>query len=105
MRAVLYVLLALNCIQLAAAAGAFVRGRRSSRAGAPSLARYSFAHGLLLLGGAVVLALPVVLGLMHVISATAAVVAALVLEAVALVVSREAVRRFEAAHQSRRPAF
>ncbi|HEX6789223.1 MAG TPA: hypothetical protein VF091_08280 [Gaiellaceae bacterium] len=105
MRAVLYVLLALDCIQVAAAAAAFARARQSSRAGAPSHARYSFAHGLLLLGGSVVLALPVVLGLAHVLSATAAVVAALVLEALALVASREAVRRLEAAHQARRPAF
>jgi hypothetical protein len=59
----------------------------------------------LLLAGAVVLAVPVVLGLAHVISATAALVIALVLEAVALLVSRWTVRRLEAAHQARRPAF
>jgi hypothetical protein len=46
-----------------------------------------------------------VLGLAHVISATAALVIALVLEAVALLVSRWTVRRLEAAHQARRPAF
>lgn len=105
MRAVLYVLLALDCVQLATALAAFGRGRQSSRAGAPSHARYSFAHGLLLLGGAIVLALPVVLGLAHVISATVAVAVALGLEAVALIVSRLTLRRLEAAHQSRRPAF
>jgi hypothetical protein len=59
----------------------------------------------LLLTGAGVLAVPVVLGLVHVISATAAVVTALVLEAVALVISRWTVRRLEAAHQARRPAY
>jgi len=105
MRAVLYVLLAADCLQVAGALAAFARGRRSARAGAPSHAHYSLAHGVLLLAGAVVLAVPVVLGLAHVISATAALVIALVLEAVALLVSRWTVRRLEAAHQARRPAF
>jgi VIT1/CCC1 family predicted Fe2+/Mn2+ transporter len=97
------VLLALDCLQIGLAVAAFVRGRRSAQTGAPSHARYSFAHGLLLLGGAVVLAVPVVLGLAGVISTTLAVVVALVLEAVAAVVSRRTVRRLEAAHQARRP--
>jgi hypothetical protein len=105
MRDALYVLLAADCLQVAGALAAFIRGRRSTRAGAPSHARYSRAHGLLLLVGAVVLAVPVVLGLTHVISSTAAFVAALVLEAVALVVSRRAVSRLEDAHQARRPAY
>jgi uncharacterized membrane protein len=105
MRALLFVLLAADCLQVAGAIAAFIRGRRSARAGAPSHARYSVAHGLLLLTGAGVLAVPVVLGLVHVISATAAVVTALVLEAVALVISRWTVRRLEAAHQARRPAY
>jgi hypothetical protein len=104
-RAILYVLLATDCLQVAGALAAFARGGRSSRADAPSHARYSFAHGLLLLGGAVVLAVPVVLGLTHVISATAAVIVALVLEGVGLCGSRWTVKRLEAAHQSRRPAF
>ena len=103
MRVVLFVLLAVDCFQVAIAVAAFVRGRRSLRAGAPSHARYSFAHGFLLLGGAVLLVLPVTLGLVHVISARAAVVAALVLEVAAFVVSRPTVMRFEAANQARRP--
>jgi uncharacterized membrane protein len=103
MRVTLYGLLAIDCVQVAVALAAFGRGRRSSRASAPSHARYSFAHGLLLLGGAVALALPVLLGLLNVISATAAVVVALVLEAIAVPVSRSTVMRFEAAHQARRP--
>lgn len=105
MRVALYLLLAADCLQLAGAVAAVVRGRRSSRAGAPSLARYSFAHAWLLLGGAAVLAVPIVLGLANVISNDAAVGIALGLEATAFLVSRWAVRRLEAAHQSRRPAF
>jgi hypothetical protein len=50
-----------------------------------------------------VLVLPVVLALSNVISTTAAVISALVLEAVALLVSRPAVKRLEAAHLARRP--
>jgi hypothetical protein len=103
MRAILYALLAVDCAQIVIAVAAFVRGRRSSQAGAPSHARYSFAHGLLLLGGAVLLALPVVLGLADVISATVAVGVALGLEVVAFGVSRRTVSRLEAAHQARRP--
>jgi len=104
MRAILWMLLALDCLQVAFAVAAFVRGRRDARAGAPSHARYSYGHGLLLLGGALVLAVPVVLGLANVISATAAVVAAVVLEVVAAVVARPVVRRLEAAHLARRPS-
>jgi len=103
--ALLYVLLAADCLQVAGALAAFVRARRSAQAGAPSHTRCSRAHGLLLLAGAVVLAVPVVLGLAHVISSTAAFVAALVLEAVALLVSRRTVRRLDDAHQARRPAY
>jgi hypothetical protein len=103
-RTILYVLLAVDVVQLGFALAAFVRGLRSSRAGAPSHARYSFQHGLLLLVGAAVLAVPVILGLTGVIDETAAVVAALVLEVVAFVVSRPAAKRFEAAHLARRPA-
>jgi hypothetical protein len=103
MRFILYVLLAVDCLQVAVAVAAFMRGLRSSRAGASSHARYSFAHGLLLLAGALLLAVPVVLGLLNVISATVAVISALVLEAIAFLVSRPTVKRFEAAHQARRP--
>jgi hypothetical protein len=102
-RVILYGLLAIDCLQVAVGLAAFVRGRRSAQRGAPSHARYSFAHGRLLLAGAVVLGLPLVLGLLDVISATAAVIAAVGLEAVALLVSRQTVKRLEAAHQARRP--
>jgi hypothetical protein len=103
MRVTLYGLLAIDCLQVAVALAVFGRGRRSARRGAPSHARYSFAHGVLLLGGALALALPVVLGLLDVVSATAAVIAAVGLEAVALPASRATVKRLEAAHQARRP--
>jgi hypothetical protein len=102
-RVVLFVLLVVDCVQVAVAIAALVRARRSARAGAPSHARYSLGHGLVLLAGALVLAVPVVLGLAGVISATAAVVAALVLEALALLVSRPTVKRLEAEHLARRP--
>jgi hypothetical protein len=102
-RFVLYGLLAVDLVQVGFGVAALVRARRSSRAGAPSHARYSLGHGLLLLGGALVLAVPVVLGLAGVISETAAVVAALVLEAVAFLLSRPALRRLEAQHLARRP--
>jgi hypothetical protein len=101
---ILYVLLAVAVVQTATAVWAFARGRRSSKAGAPSHAGYSLAHGALLLGGAVVLAVPVVLGLADVISATTAVIVAVVLEVAALVLSREVVKRLESAHQARRPS-
>jgi len=103
MRVILYVLVGVDCLQAAVAFAAFARGRRSSQAGAPSHARYSFAHGLVLLVGALGLALPAALGLLHVISATLAVIIALALEAVALLVSPRTVKHLEAAHHARRP--
>jgi hypothetical protein len=102
-RVPLYVLLALDCLQVVISLAAFARARRSAGAGAPSHARYSFTHGLLLLGGAALLAVPVILGLAHAISGTAAVIAALVLEAAAVLASRRVVERLDAAHQARRP--
>jgi hypothetical protein len=103
MEPLLYALLAVDCVQLVAALVAFLRGARSSRAGAPSRARYSRLHGVVLLVGALLLALPVALGLAGVISHLAAVVTALVLEAAAFVLSRQVVKRLEAAHLARRP--
>lgn len=105
MRDVLYPLLAVDFLQAVFALRAFQRARAGRRAGAPSYARYSFGRGLLALMGALVLAVPVVLGLASVLSAVAALVLALVLEACALPVARSALKRLEAAHQARRPAI
>jgi membrane protein implicated in regulation of membrane protease activity len=58
---------------------------------------------VLLVVGALLLAVPVFLGLYGAISTSAAVFAALSLELLAFVVSRPAVRRLDDAHQARRP--
>lgn len=103
MRLILYVLLLVDGVQVATAFAALRRSWLSSRAAAPSLARYSLAHAMLMIGGASVLALPVLLGLFTVISSTAALIIALVLEVVGLLVSRPSIKRLDAAHQARRP--
>ena len=104
MHALLVVLLARDAVQLLLAVAALARGRRSRRAGAPSHARYSYAHAALLAGGSIVLAVPIVLGLTDVIAEDVAVYAAIVLELIALPVARMLLDRFEAAHYERRPA-
>lgn len=96
-------MLGIDCVQLAAGLLAFRRAHGSSRAGAPSLARYARWHGALLAGGAVLLAVPVLLGLTRVISADTALIAALALEVPALLFARSALKSLEAAHQARRP--
>jgi hypothetical protein len=103
-RDVLYALLGVDGLQVVVAVAAFQRGRGSLRAGASSHARYSFRHGLLLLVGAVILAVPVALGLSGAISAAVALIVALVLEAAVLPVARAVVKRLEAAQLACRPA-
>jgi hypothetical protein len=102
-RVLLYVLLVVDCIQIGFGIAALVRARRSAAAGAPSHARYSTAHGLILLAGALLLAVPVILGLAGTISVEAAFYSALLLELAGFLVSRPAVKRLEAAHLARRP--
>lgn len=97
-------LLALDCVQIGFGLWAVVRSRRDLAAGAPSHARYSLSHGLILLAGALLLAVPVILGLAATISADTAVYVAVALEVVAFLASRPAVKRLEAAHLARRPA-
>ena len=104
MHNVLLVLLALDCVQIGFAGAAVWRSRRSHRAGAPSHARYALEHALLLLGGAIVLLVPIVLGLAGVISDSAAVWSAIALEVIVFPIARLLLRRSEAAHLSRRPA-
>jgi hypothetical protein len=98
----LWLLLALDCAQLLVAAAALVRGRRSLRAGAPSHARYSYAHAALLAGGSLFLAVPIVLGLTGVVPEDIAIYLSLALELVTVVPTRIALGRFEAAHYARR---
>jgi hypothetical protein len=102
--ALLLLLLGLGVGQLLVALVAIARGRRSHRAGAVSLARYSFAHAALLAAGSVVLAVPIVLGLTDVIAEDVAIYSAVGLEIVVLPFARMALDRFEAAHHARRPA-
>jgi hypothetical protein len=97
-------LLVIDCLQLLVGALALQRSRRSRLAGAPSHARYALEHAALLLGGAVVLLAPIVLGLTGVVAESSAFYAAVALEVAALPLARAQLRRSEAAHLSRRPA-
>jgi hypothetical protein len=103
-QAFLWLLLALDCGQLAFALAAAARGRRSYRAGAPSHARYSYQHAALLAAGSVILAVPIVLGLVGTIGDRAAVFTALVLELAVFPLAWKALGRFDTEHQARRPA-
>jgi hypothetical protein len=96
-------LLVLNCVQLLVGVAALQRSRRSRLAGAPSHARYAREHAALLLVGAVVLTVPIALGLADVVAESTAVYATLALEVVALPLARMQLRRSEAAHLARRP--
>jgi hypothetical protein len=97
-------LLVLDCLQILVALVAVDRSRRSRRAAAPSHARYAREHAVLLLGGAIVLLVPIALGLAGVIAYSSAVYAALALELIAFPLARTLLRRSEAAHLARRPA-
>ncbi len=103
MPALLWALLALDCVQLLVGLLALVRSGRSRRAGAPSLARYAREHAALLLGGGLVLLVPIVLGLSEMFGGTTAVSVAIALEVVVLPVAQIRLRRSEAAHMARRP--
>lgn len=109
MRQLLWVLLAIDVLQLVVAVAAIVQGavraRRARRAEAglvhASLARYSFGHAALLALGSTALAIPVVLGLTHVIDETVAVIVAIALELVALPLGRRTLAGLEGAHRGR----
>jgi hypothetical protein len=72
-KALLVVIVAIDAIQAVLAGIAVLHGSRRRGRGAHELARYSFGHARLLLAGAVVLAVPAVLGLAGVIGARTAV--------------------------------
>jgi hypothetical protein len=97
-------LLVLDCLQIVAGLVALLRSRRSRLAGAPSHARYALEHAALLLGGAIVLLVPIVLGLADVVAESIAFYIAVALEIIALPLARMHLRRSEAAHLARRPA-
>ena len=96
-------LLVLGCLQILVGLIARQRSRRSRLNGAPSHARYAREHAALLLGGAVVLMVPIALGLADVVAELTAVYATLALEVIALPLARMQLRRSEAAHLARRP--
>jgi hypothetical protein len=97
-------LLVLDCLQILAGLAALLRSRRSRITGAPSHARYALEHAALLLGGAIVLLVPIVLGLADVVAESTAFSIAVALEVIALPLARMLLRRSEAAHLARRPA-
>jgi hypothetical protein len=110
-RELLWVLLAVDVLQLivalAAVANGLIRARRArvgqedERQAHASLARYSFSHAALLALGAAALAIPVVLGLTGVIDETVAVAVAVALELLALPFARGTLAGLERAHRGR----
>jgi hypothetical protein len=96
-------LLVVDCLQILVGLVALQRSRRSRLHGAPSHARYAREHAALLLVGAVVLMLPIALGLADVVAESSAVYATLALEVIAFPLARMQLRRSEAAHLARRP--
>jgi hypothetical protein len=97
-------LLVLDCLQILVGLIALRRSRRSRLVGAPSHARYALEHAALLLAGAVVLLVPIALGLADVVDESIAFYVAVALEVIALPLARMQLRRSEAAHLARRPA-
>jgi hypothetical protein len=93
LRWVLVAILAVDALQLAAAAVALVQGRRRRTQGQERLAAYSLRHAGLLASGSCVLAVPAVAGLLGAVRLGAAVWVALAAEVVALGVSRPALGR------------
>ena len=93
--ALLAVLLALDALQLVAALVALEHGRRRTRREEHALARYSRQHAALLAAGALVLAVPAVLGLADVISDRVAVIAVVVGELLAIAVARPLLARWD----------
>lgn len=95
----LLVALALDALQLAAALAAVAQGRRRRAREEHLLADYSFRHAGLLAVGAIVLAVPLVLGLADVIADENAIVIAVLLELAAVAVARPVlVRLHRTAH-------
>ena len=72
MHAVLVLVVVGDAVQAALAGLAVVHGARRRAGGEHELARYSFGHARLLLAGAVLLAVPAVLGLTGALSASTA---------------------------------
>ena len=81
-------LLVLDGAQLAVALAAGAHARRHRRRDEHALARYSRDHGLLLAAGALLLAVPLVLGLAEVISPRTAVWIVIAAEAAGVVAAR-----------------
>jgi len=97
--ALLVVLLALDGVQAAVALIAVAHGRVRKRRDDHELARYSFRHAGLLLAGALVLAVPLVLGLAGVVSGRTALWITVGAEIVGVVVARAVLERLHrAAH-------
>jgi hypothetical protein len=91
----LVALLVLDGVQLAAALVAWVHAGRRRRAEESVLARYSRDHGLLLAAGAVLLAVPLLLGLADVISPRTAVWIVVLAEVAGAVAARFLLDRFD----------
>jgi hypothetical protein len=89
--------LVLDALQLAAALVAVAQGRRRRARGEHLLADYSFRHAGLLAAGAIVLAVPLVLGLAGVIADANAILLAVLFELVAVVVARPVLVRLHRA--------
>jgi hypothetical protein len=96
---VLVILLALDGLQLAAAGAAILQGSRRRGRGEDALARYSFGHARVLAGGAIVLAVPMILGLADVVTPMTAIWIVIGAEIVGVAVGRVLVERLHrAAH-------
>jgi hypothetical protein len=91
----LVALLVFDGAQLGAALAAWSLSRRRRRADDPVLARYSRDHGLLLAAGAVLLAIPLVLGLAGVVAARTAVWIVLAAEVAGALAARELLDRMD----------
>jgi hypothetical protein len=91
--------LVLNGLQLAAALAAVAHGRRRRAREEHRLAAYSFRHAALLAVGAIVLAVPLVLGLADVLADANALLVAVLVELAAVAAARPVlVRLHRAAH-------
>jgi hypothetical protein len=96
---VLVILVALDGLQLAAAVAALVQGSRRRRRGEDALSRYSHGHARVLAAGALLLAVPMALGLADVVSPRTAIWIVIVAEIVAITAARVLVERLHrAAH-------
>jgi hypothetical protein len=99
-RAFLVALLGLDCLQLGVSLLAVAHGRRRRLRDEHQLARYSFGHARLLAAGAVVLALPLVLGLARVIGSWTALWVVVSVEVLVAVAASGLLGRMHRAAQS-----